>query len=267
MNNKKLKILAIGNSFSVDALQYFYQIASSLGVEEITIGNLYIGSCSLQTHLNNILNKEPKYIYYTNTNGEWIEHPEHTVNDAILEHKWDYISFQQVSSLSGVESSYNEILLQLVDEVKQLFLSPNNPNRNESVKFIWHMTWAYQQNTTHPGFINYNNNQMQMYENIISSVQNKILTNSDFSIVIPNATSIQNARTSVLGDTLTRDGFHMSYDLGRYITGLMFFKQLTNISINNITYAPDGVTETQKQIAIKSVNEAYIKPYQVTNIL
>ena len=51
---KEIKLLAIGNSFSVDALQYFYQIASSLGVNDITIGNLYIGSCSLETHLNNI---------------------------------------------------------------------------------------------------------------------------------------------------------------------------------------------------------------------
>ena len=266
MRKNSIKLLAIGNSFSVDALQYFYQIASSLGIKNITIVNLYIGSCSLETHLNNLLNKLPKYIYYTNNNGEWIEQQEHTVNDAILEHKWDYISFQQVSSLSGVESSYNETLLQLVDEVKNLFLSKDNPNRNENVKFIWHMTWAYQQNTTHPGFINYNNDQLTMYNNIVSCVQNKILTNKDFSIIIPNATSIQNARTSILGDTLTRDGFHMSYDLGRYITGLMFFKQLTNISIDNISYSPNGVTEEQKEIAIKSVNCAYKNPYQITQI-
>ena len=105
-----------------------------------------------------------------------------------------------------------------------------------------------------------------MYNNIVSCVQNKILTNKDFSIIIPNATSIQNARTSILGDTLTRDGFHMSYDLGRYITGLMFFKQLTNISIDNISYSPNGVTEEQKEIAIKSVNCAYKNPYQITQI-
>lgn len=263
---KEIKLLAIGNSFSVDALQYFYQIASSLGVNNITIGNLYIGSCSLETHLNNILNKLPKYTYYTNTNGEWVEHVEHTVNDAILEQKWDYISFQQVSSLSGVESSYNETLLQLVDEVKSLFLSKDNPNRNENVKFIWHMTWAYQQDTTHPGFVNYNNNQLEMYHSIINSVKSKILSNKDFEIIIPNTTSVQNARTSFLGDTLTRDGFHMSYDLGRYLTGLMFFKQLTNIEIDNIDYCPETISEEVKQICIKAVNAAYKNPYEITNL-
>ena len=75
---KEIKLLAIGNSFSVDALQYFYQIASSLGINDIIIGNLYIGSCSLEIHLNNILNKLPKYTYYTNTNGEWVEYVDHT---------------------------------------------------------------------------------------------------------------------------------------------------------------------------------------------
>ena len=54
---KEIKLLAIGNSFSVDALQYFYQIASSLGIERIEIGNLYIGSCSLERHLKNITNE------------------------------------------------------------------------------------------------------------------------------------------------------------------------------------------------------------------
>ena len=98
------------------------------------------------------------------------------------------------------------------------------------------------------------------------SVKNKIESNKQFELIIPNATSIQNARTSVLGDTITRDGFHMSYDLGRYITGLMFVKKLLNLDIDNITYCPEGVTEEQKEIAIKAVNYAYNNPYQITNI-
>ena len=259
---KEIKLLAIGNSFSVDALQYFYQIASSLGVEKIEIGNLYIGSCSLERHLRNIINEVPEYTYYTNYDGTWVEHPNHTVNNAILSNKWDYVSFQQVSSLSGQEESYNETLTNLMLEVKRLL----KENNNENAKFIWHMTWAYQSNSTHPGFVNYNNDQLNMYNNIIKSVQNKIETNNEFKVIIPNATSIQNARTSKLGDTLTRDGFHMSYDLGRYITALMFVKKLLNLDINNITYYPEGVTEEQKDIAIKAVNNAFINPYKITNI-
>ena len=45
-----LRILAIGNSFSTDSMQYLYQIAKNAGVEEIVLGNLYYGGCSLDEH-------------------------------------------------------------------------------------------------------------------------------------------------------------------------------------------------------------------------
>jgi hypothetical protein len=66
---KSLKILAIGNSFSIDAMQYLYQIAEDAGVEEIVLGNLYIGGCSLSTHLDNSLHGNPHYDYYKNVDG------------------------------------------------------------------------------------------------------------------------------------------------------------------------------------------------------
>ena len=48
---KCLRILAIGNSFSVDAMEHLYAIAAAEGVEEILLGNLVIGGCSLETHV------------------------------------------------------------------------------------------------------------------------------------------------------------------------------------------------------------------------
>jgi len=50
---------------------------------------------------------------------------------------------------------------------------------------------------------------MTMYKAIISATKTKILTNSNFTKVIPNGTAIQNMRTSFVGDTLTRDGYHL----------------------------------------------------------
>ena len=45
-----LKILAIGNSFSEDAVEYAWDIANSLGIQNVMIGHLYIGGCSLDMH-------------------------------------------------------------------------------------------------------------------------------------------------------------------------------------------------------------------------
>lgn len=51
---KSFKVLAIGNSFSVDAMQYLYGLAKDAGYTDIVLGNLYIGGCTLETHANNI---------------------------------------------------------------------------------------------------------------------------------------------------------------------------------------------------------------------
>ena len=53
---------------------------------------------------------------------------------------------------------------------------------------------------------------------------------------------------------------------GRYVAGLMLVKTLTRLDIDNIVWAPDGVTEKEKQIAIDAVNAAYENNYTVTDI-
>lgn len=249
-----LEILAIGNSFSVDALQYAYQIARNLGIEEIAIGNLYIGGCTLATHAANAAGDLAKYTYYYNDNGTWKTTSSYKISTALESRSWDYVSLQQGSPVSGVESSYNQDLSNLISYVK---------GRSDA-KLVWHMTWAYQQNSTHSAFPTYNKDQMNMYNAIVSAVQNKIVTNENFDLIIPNGTAVQNSRTSLLGDTTTRDGYHMSYDYGRYLTGLLFVKTVTGLSIDGVTYMPSGVDAEEKAIAIESVNHASAKPFAVT---
>ena len=49
--DKTLRILAVGNSFSVDSLQYLYQMGKSAGYD-LVIGNLYHEKSSLAEHWN-----------------------------------------------------------------------------------------------------------------------------------------------------------------------------------------------------------------------
>ena len=53
-SGKVIKVLAIGNSFSEDAVeQYLYELAAAQG-DSLIIGNAYIGGCSLEMHLDNL---------------------------------------------------------------------------------------------------------------------------------------------------------------------------------------------------------------------
>ena len=250
-----LKILAIGNSFSDDTTKYLYDIAKAAGVENVSLGNLFIGGCSLNTHATNAKGNKAAYDYRTNTDGEWKTTPNYKMGDAIKSQKWDFISLQQASGSSGIADTYVE-LEYLIGYVKSLC---------PDAKIIWNMTWAYQQDSTHKDFAKYDGNQLNMYRSIVTAVEDVVIYRAKIETVVPNGTAIQNARTSYIGDKLTRDGFHLSLDLGRYIAGLTFFSKLTGISIENISYAPAGVDDGMKQVAIESVMNALETPFSITN--
>ena len=60
---KTIKVLAIGNSFSEDAIeQNLYELGKAAG-DEFIIGNLYIGGCPLKKHWYNAENDKGAYRY------------------------------------------------------------------------------------------------------------------------------------------------------------------------------------------------------------
>ena len=255
---KSLKILAIGNSFSTDCMQYLYDIMKSGGVENVVLGNLYYGGCSLAQHLDFATGNKPSYTYYKNTSGSWNQTANYILADALKDEEWDYITFQQTSKTCGLESSYGATLTSLVDFVEE--------RAPKSAKFLWNMTWAYQQDSTHKSFPNYDNSQQKMYDMILNCVEKCIKPEKRFVGIIPCMTSIQNARTSFLGDTLTRDGYHLDYYIGRYIAGLTWFSAITGLSPDAVSYNPSESMISPDMVAVarEAVAAAIKTPGAVT---
>lgn len=254
---KSLKVLAIGNSFSTDAMQYLAQISKNLGVEEVVLGNLYIGGCSLDTHYSHARAGDGAYTYYKTTNGTWTNTKNTTMLKGIKDEEWDIITLQQTSKTCGLPASYSN-LAALVAYVEA--------NKPASARIVWHMTWAYQQDSTHSSFPNYNKDQMTMYNMIISTTAQCVDTISSISSVIPVGTAIQNARTGFLGDTLTRDGYHLSYNIGRMLAGMTWFASLTGCSVEELTFNPSPAEITADVMALlkESVASAIANPRAVT---
>lgn len=252
-----LKVLSIGGSFSVDAMEYLYQIAQDAGVKEITLGILSSGGASLSKHLGFAQDNSRSYTYFKNTAGTWEETKKCRMSDILAEEQWDYITLQQTSGASGRSDTYKGVLPQLIEYVR---------SKNSSAKLVWHMTWAYQADSTHAEFSLYEKNQQKMYEMILSCLNEHILPESRFSFIIPAGTAIQNARTSFLGDTLTRDGYHLDLHIGRYIAGLTWFAALTNSPVDSITYNPDAnlISDDMLSAAREAATNAILTPYAVT---
>ncbi len=255
---EEIKILSVGNSFSNNAMEYFYQIARNAGVKKVTIGVLYYGGCSLQQHISFGLRNEPVYDYRKNTSGKWEVKNNSTLEYGLLDEDWDYVSIQEAGGIIGISHNF-------------AFLSPLLKYVRERVgdtKLIWHVTWADAQYCEHSTFANYGNDQLQMYHTIVESVQKDVFTKeNNFAVCVSNATSIQNARTSFLGDTLNReDGYHLKEGVARYIAALTYYVAITGDSVDRLTYnpAPDLITDAMMAVAHESVKNAIAYPFAIT---
>lgn len=250
-----LKILAIGNSFSDDTMEYVYQIAQDLGVEDMVLGILYIGGCTLDTHWSCASEQKPAYEYRRNTGSGWQTTVDTKMSTALIDENWDYVTIQQASPESGNPDSFAHL-----DELIA-FVRERVP---KTTQLYWNMTWAYQGDCENTQFGLYDYDQMKMYTAITQTAQQKIAPLEAFTALIPTGTAVQNVRTSFLGDTLTRDGYHMNYEIGRYVVGLTLVRTLLELPIDQVTYRPDGVTEEMQKVAIEAAENAAQNPYTIT---
>ena len=103
-----------------------------------------------------------------------------------------------------------------------------------------------------------------MYDGIITSVRNKVETNENIVSIIPAGTAIQNARTSFVGDNLTRDNAeHLTLDLGRYIAALTFVSKISGVDVDEISYGA-GLSADYVAVAKESAKNAIKTPFAVT---
>ena len=247
------KILCIGNSDGDDSVKYIRDVAENLGIKNVVIANLYIGGCSLEMHRNNAVSGDKVYDYRKNANGEWVTTPNTSILEGLEDEDWDLIIFQQQSAKTGKWSTYVPFFDQLKAYVRSV--CPN-------AKFGFNMTWAYPTYSKSPQFADFNNDQDTMYGKICSVVSTRIDTDYEISYVIPTGTAVQNARVLV-GETLNRDDIHLNEN-GRFLASLMWVKEIFDVNVDELSYAPDFVTREQTDAYIKAVNDAYAYPFYVT---
>ncbi|ADY50668.1 hypothetical protein Pedsa_0080 [Pseudopedobacter saltans DSM 12145] len=256
---KVTKILAIGNSFSEDGVEnYLYDLAKAEGIKVI-IANLYIGGAPLELHVKNIRENKAVYSYRKiGLDGVKKTTPNTSIETALADENWDYISFQQASPLSGNLESVKENLPELFNYVKQRAKNPD-------VKYIYHQTWAYAKNSEHKGFDNYDRDQNKMYQSIIN-VSKEVQNIVPINIVVPAGTAIQNGRTSYIGDNFNRDGYHLDLNIGRFTAACTWFEKLFGKPVLNNPFKPETVNTRASQLAKTAAHDAVLNPYQVTEL-
>ncbi len=254
---RQMRVLAIGNSFSMDAVeQYLWQLAAEQG-DTLIIGNAYIGGCSIDRHLNSLLDDLPDYQYNKVVDGVKTSRDSVDLTTIIADEPWDIISLQQASPYSGKPESYGNLWMLRVLVTEQA--------TNPEMKLIWHLTWAYAADFKGGQFAGYGYDQKRMYHDILTTYFSTVRPEG-FDRYVPVGIAVQNARARV-GEQLNRDGLHLSIPFGRYVAACTWCEFLTGKSVVGLKYAPSGINVADIKAAQLAAHEAILATFWPTDRL
>ena len=261
---RSLKILAIGNSHSENAVAYLWDICNQAGIKNLVIGNAVVGGTGLDDHGSYILYGTPAYSYTKYEKGKTEKVDKVKIDVALLDEEWDYITIQQRSPY--VADSRFTLLDTIIDR-----LNVKCPD----AEIFWHMTWAYEENANmgqsiKNDFVNqFGSDTTVMYDAIIDSVEAQVLTRDKIAGVIPAATVMQNMRSSYLGNNITTDGVHAKNGMAKYAIALLWYSVFTGGSLEQVEWLPGTAASKESilehyDVIIETVENALKNPYEVT---
>lgn len=251
-----VRILAIGNSFSMHAVeQNLSELCRDAG-KQVIIGHAFIDGSALSRHAKNAKDGSAPYFYRKITvDGTKSETPKSTLLDCVTDEPWDYISFHQVSGDSGFENTYFPYLPDLMTFVK-------DNATNTDAQFILMQVWPYDANHKHPAYPRYGNSQDSMHRQVARTVD-KVAKRVGIDIIIPAGTALQNVRLNLPGVPVTRDGVHLNAGLGEFSAACVWFEKLFG-GIRKNKFVPSNVPDDQAAIAKKAAYFAVKKPNETT---
>ena len=285
-----IKILSIGHSFSKDIMETnLWNMFKEGGYDEVVIGYLYMGGCSMPKHLYNIQNNLAQYEYGKNSNGTWNKQYNTSALTALQDEEWDYVNIQSspdyiggqaISDFKlGVNSEGDKITLPTpmteYECIEPITAWIQANAKKSSVKTDYNMIWSFSQGCNLWSYTYHNFNQMTMYNNIVNITKEKVRWNDNINAVIPCATSIQNVRSSFMGDNFNmpdasqggNDGYHLN-DYGDYVAALTWYCHYSGDDANVMAgYTSNSkITLTADQFAAiaEAVNKAMDFPYAVS---
>ena len=230
------KVLAITNSFGVDANRYLYGIARSAG-ESIKIVTLFIGGCSLYRHYRCMLSEDKAYELHVDGINTGFKV---SLKEALLSDEWDVVTYQQVSGLSGDYDTYQPFLTELDAYVRKF--AP------KAKRYI-HAIWAWSDECIVRRGARYSSTK-EMYA-ADRAAYAKAAEDISADGFIPSLQAMEKLYDKV-GERAHRDGYHANFGYARYMLGLVWFMTLYGRrDIEGVCYSDFDVpvTDEEKRIA------------------
>ncbi|UKT64946.1 DUF4886 domain-containing protein [Pedobacter mucosus] len=274
--NKTLRVLMIGNSFSQNATRFLPQMAAEVNTK-IIFGRAEMGGCSLQRHWDSVVVNNLDTSRGKAYNGK-------SLKQLLSSQKWDVVTLQQYSLLSGDEATYFPYAKNLFDLVKSY---------QPSTQVIIHQTWAYRADAKSFGKISNEKrakNQEEMWQksraayhkmaamlgnlnilpsgdafyNIATDKKWSFVKDANYDYKNPLYPALPNEKNSInvgytFGDDkkLKFDPNHAN-DAGCYLAGLIWYKMLLKQDPIKLAFKPktvdDDFSKFLKETAVNTID-------------
>lgn len=271
-----VRILAIGNSYTIDGTAYISTVARGLGINPDTycVYTLTQGRTSLQYWRDKVKSNDSVSVYLIAGNKEIC--PNRSTIQHILSQPWDIIVLQQFSKLATDYSTYTPYLQDLMRSIRRYCTNPK-------VTFAWQLIHAYGSENPDNGSLRGDKRWQKIADATLTMKKR-----DGIGLIIPTGTTIQIARHTALETKhdLTRDNTHLCYGVGRYLAACTWVQTLfspvygcdigkcttlhpiteaerTDTTSGFISASSIEVTEENRILCLECVKEACLHPYSL----
>jgi hypothetical protein len=131
---KEMKVLIIGNSFSVSVMSHLPKAAEAAKCD-LLVCSLYIGGCSFQRHWENVEKaSDPAFKPYSVRRNKGRTNFSANIPEMLAAEKWNVVTIQQASPESWKPASFHPYADKLIAKIREL--APQ-------AEIVIQQTWSY----------------------------------------------------------------------------------------------------------------------------
>ena len=262
--DKPLRVLVLGNSFSVDGLAYLDELAraANINLSQFGIYNGMIKGGGLADWIA-VYQKGSSYSF-SRASGK-LGMKDHGALKEVLSQNWDIVVLLQASDKSYQWENFESALPTMIEIVRSHCTNPD-------LKLAYAIPWGHTVSST----------PREMEGNVACA--RRLAEEYGIDLVIPVGVAVQNARlTRLNNDTyLTRDNWHLCYGVGRYVAACTWYAALLtprtglpvvgNAALHPLSSSERGskgavaVDESNRLLCQQCAFQAVCHPYEVSQI-
>ena len=277
-----LRILFIGNSFTMDAVRQLPTMLGTLGVDDIQLVHMYYGGRTIPEYVSGWSTVTDYHCYVCNPGEtDWTELTGKSLATVTATGEWDIVTIQEHTGRSiawGRNQTEQDTEIGQVQSLVNLVkgTAAGTPELYYILSQAYH-DLSKTQNTTK----NFTTTD-EMWA-VIAPVGQAIVEGCGFDGVISTGVMLQNLRTSSLNNSngLSRDGYHMDYGIARFGAACTVYEKLIapvkgalpgDLVCGPSTDSFEGtswttaITAARAPIALQAAHYAIAKPYEVTSM-